>query len=555
MEYKKSALLFSCILGIMCLPGLQSGLLQSKEESLHADYVVVGVGTAGAVMAKKLSDDKKTSVIALHAGSNFTQTPLIKYSANSVLTVPAVLTGPPFAETGFGVPQPHADGREILWALPLPLGGASSINAGAYCRGTNQLYAKWEKIAGKKWSVERILDLYKKLEHYHGKTTNHDARGYHGPIDVRLVPRPSKVAKVFTKAIIRATGFPFVLDYNDPKKPIGVSSQLQYTQSGHGGKFRVSSATAFLNEDVMTASGHGVHGRKLRVLFKSHGLKTIWKGKRAIGVQFMQHGKIKKVFADKGVIVCAGLRSSPFLMHSGIGPKDTLEAFHIPVKYNNSNVGKGLADQPSLRMIFDSNPEDISLDPNGLFTQIAWLPEPHSHNKKSRQLRIATITKTPGTTLFLLDLCQPKSRGSVSISSSDPLSPPVVNLGLLTNSSDLVTLQKGLQVYVKKINKVIHHMDPAYKLVFPDPAILNDTSAVDAFIRAVIESNQHFQSHCRMAAKRHGGVVNSRGRVYGVKGLYVADDSVVPLCMDGSPMASAYLIAENIAEMLLEHIN
>jgi len=114
-------------------------------------------------------------------------------------------------------------------------------------------------------------------------------------------------------------------------------------------------------------------------------------------------------------------------------------------------------------------------------------------------------------------------------------------------------MQKGLQVYVKKINKVIQRMNPAYKLIFPDPAILDSTDLVRAFIRENIASNQHFQSHCRMAPRKKGGVVDSTGHVYGVKNLIVADDSVVPLCMDGSPMASAYLIGANIAEMLIEN--
>src|SRR5438874_898913 len=128
-------------------------------------------------------------------------------------------------------------------------------------------------------------------------------------------------------------------------------------------------------------------------------------------------------------------------------------------------------------MVFSSNPDDISLNPNGLFSQISWLPAVGG-DQKVRELRAATVTPAPGTTLFLLDLCQPKSRGSVSISSANPLSPPVIDLGLLTNSADLTTLQNGMQVYVKNINDTIQTIDPAYGLIFPDPAILNDASLV-----------------------------------------------------------------------------
>ena len=111
------------------------------------------------------------------------------------------------------------------------------------------------------------MDIFKQLETYKGETTNPAAKGYCGPIDVRQIPDPTPVALKFTEAVIDATGFPFVLDYNDPATPIGASSQFQYTQSGPNGELRVSSATAFLNETVMTPDGRGVKGRKLRVLF------------------------------------------------------------------------------------------------------------------------------------------------------------------------------------------------------------------------------------------------------------------------------------------------
>lgn len=546
----KPVVLFSCFFSLLFTP-----LLQAKREhrSSKADYVIVGVGTAGAVLAKRLTDDKKTSVIALHIGENETENPLIKFSRNAGITVIDGLIGPPFYQNGVTVPQPEANNRALNWAIALPEGGASSINAGAYCRGTNQVYAQWEEIAGPNWSVNRILEIYKQLETYHGETNNPGARGFHGPIDVRQVPDPTQVALKFTEAVIDATGYPFVLDYNDPNTPIGVSSQFQYTQNGPDGKLRVSSATAFLNETVMTPDGRGVKGRKLRVLFDRTALRTIWEGNKAVGVEYLQNGKIKQVYAKKGVIVCCGLKSSFFLLHSGVGPRSLLESFNIPVVYDNPNVGQGLADQPSVRMIFTSNPDDTPLFKfNGLFAQIAWLPAPGGDPSK-RELRLATVNPIPGFTLALLDLCQPRSRGSVSINSSDPLADPVINLGSLTNSEDLALFQEGLQIYLKNINKAFKTIDPSYQLLFPDPAILDDPALVQEFIRENISCNEHFQSHCLMAPLEQGGVVDSTGHVYGVKNLIVADDSVVPLCMDGSPMASAYLIAANIAELLIQH--
>jgi choline dehydrogenase-like flavoprotein len=527
-----------------------------------ADYVVVGVGTAGGRMARRLSDDKKTSVIALHNGPNLTQDPLIECSQNAIVTVLSALLGQldpninPLYQTGFTTPQPDADNRELFWAMGLPEGGASSINAGAWCRGTDQLYAQWEAIAGPEWSVARIGKTYRKLEHYKGKTPNPELRGHHGPIEVRQDPNPSAVAQTFTQAMIEATGFPFVLDYNDPLTPIGISAQLQYTQMGHNGALRGSSASIFLNDEVMSSNGHGKHGRKLRVHFNSTALRTIWEWVdglyRAVGVEYLQDGVTKQVFATKGVIVCAGLYSSPFLMHSGVGPSAVLTPLDIPVIFDNPNVGQQLADQPHIVCAFTSDPADTPESSAGIFAQISWLPTPGG-DPTSRQLRLATINPVPGITAGLLDLVQPLSRGSITINSADPTMPPVIDYGALTDPADLTTYIAGFQTYMKALNIALQQINPLYGLVSPDPAILDDTVALTAFIREEIGANQHWQSHCRMAPLADGGVVDSRGRVYGVDHLYVADNSVNPQNMDGSPMATAYLVADRIAQMIIDN--
>lgn len=553
MHNLKAFFVLTCVLCVLANPLLQAKCHKSsnsKPDNLSkADYVIVGVGTAGAVVAKKLSDDHKTSVIALHIGENLTEDPIIKFAEGALITVPAAIVGPPLYQNGETLPQPNADNQNILWAFALPEGGASSINAGAYCLGTKNLYANWEAIAGPHWSVKRILKLFKKLETYVGKTTDPKARGKNGPLNVRQVPIPSQVGVKFTQAMVAATGVSEVLDYNVVDNY--VCSQLQYTLTGQDGQFRQSSVNAFLNEEVVSPDGRGVGNRKLTILFNSTGLKAIWKGNKAVGVKYLHNGKTKKVFAKKGVVICCGLKSSPFLLHSGIGPRNLLESLGIPVIYDNPNVGQGLADQPPVRVLFTSNPLDTPLDFQGLFANISSFPVPGG-DPNQRAVRFATINAVPGFTLCTIDLLQPKSRGSVSINSPDPLSDPVIDLGVLSNPQDLDLFRAALQIYLKNINQQIQQLDPFYKLIFPDPAILDDANHVEDFIRANVASNLHYQSHCRMAALEAGGVVDGTGHVYGVKNLIVADDSIVPLCMDGSPMSFAYLIGENIAELLIK---
>jgi len=433
--------------------------LASKEE---ADYIVIGLGTAGATITKLLSDDFNTSVIALHNGKNLTQNPNIKYSKNAATTVLSALVGPPFFLTGFSPPQSSVDDREIFWAMGRPEGGTSSVNAGAWARGTNQGYSQWEPIAGPEWSAEQIQDIYVSLEKYRGITPDPALRGFNGPINVRQVHIPTPFSLKFSQAVATATGVPIVVDYNDINTPIGVSPRMQYTQKGCNGKFRVSSATAFLNKSVVTASGKGVGGRKLNINFNSTALRTIWKDNKAIGVVYSKNGRTRKAYANKGVIVCGGLFSSAFLMHSGVGPQEVLQPLGIDVKFDNPNVGAALADQTLLLGAFATNPDDTPTDTanpikrripgntlfnkwnpsrlsnipiifdipnvpnskykkqlanvllsknfsfpeNSIFAQIAWLPTPGG-DPTIRTVRITTVNPIPGLAFALIDLVQP----------------------------------------------------------------------------------------------------------------------------------------------------
>jgi choline dehydrogenase-like flavoprotein len=593
MNYKRYVL---CILCFLCI--FPKSSLSAKEE---ADYIVIGAGTAGATISKLLSDDLSTSVITIHNGKNLTQNPNIKYSRNAATTVLSALIGPPFFQTGFSPPQPSVDNREIFWAMGIPEGGTSSVNAGAWARGTNQVYSQWEPIAGPEWSTTQIQNIYTSLEKYKGLTPDPALRGYHGPIHVRQVPIPTPFSLKFSQAVAAATGVPIVVDYNDINTPIGVSPQLQYTQKGCNGKFRVSSATAFLGKNVVTPNGKGVGGRKLNIKYKSTALRTLWKDNKAIGVVYSRNGIERKVYAKKGVVVCGGLYSSAFLMHSGVGPKEVLQPLGIEVKFDNPNVGAALADQTLLLGAFTTNPndtpiqtrkslnqglidhlsfhklrrtlfnlpvianlpnandkeqlarvllsKDFSFPENSIFSQIAWLPTPGG-DPTIRTVRITTVNPIPGLAVALIDLVQPQSRGRITINSADPLDPPVIDSGIFTNPADLELYVQAFQIYIKNINATLHAMDEQYALIFPPPAILDDVVLLTAFIKEFVGSNQCWQSHCRMAPLNQGGVVNSIGQVYGVQNLYVADDSIIPVAMDGTPMASAYLIAANIARLL-----
>ncbi|WP_058478751.1 GMC family oxidoreductase, partial [Legionella steigerwaltii] len=555
------------------------------------DYIIIGAGTAGAVLAKKLTDDMHTSVVALHNGPNLDQDPLINRSKNAVITVLSGLIGPPFFVLSETITQQFANNRMLNWVYAIPLGGASAINAGAWVRGTNQVYSQWEALAGPNWSAANIQNIYVELEKYTGQTTNPSARGFNGPLPVHQVTNPSQVSVKFSQAIMNATGVGFVLDYNDPNTPIGASTQLQSTQMGANGDLRASSGIVFLNNNVMDQKGNGVNGRQLRVLFHATADNVIWSGNKAVGVRYYQRDglknhqrvQLKNLYANKGVIVSAGIKSSAFLMRSGVGPASLLQSLNIPVVYDNPNVGQGLADQPHVVLIYTSNPNDTPSSPvlqitgniisalantpigqqlikyigsqvsvpNSVFSQIAMLPDPSGANPGVRAVRLASVNPIPGITVLLVDQVQPQSRGSIVIRSRDPFVEPNMDLGEFSVQSDLTLYINTFQNYIKNINAQLQSIDPTYQMVFPDPAVLDDVAQLTDFIKQEVGSNMVFQSHCRMAPLSQGGVVDGTGHVYGVQNLIVADVSITPVAMDGTPMATAYLFAANIANMLL----
>lgn len=549
------------------------------------DYLIIGAGTAGSVLARKLSDDHNTSVVAFHNGPNLNQDPLITLSSNSIIAVLNALIGAPLYALGVTTPQPDADNRTFSWVYAPPFGGASSVNASGYARGTTQVYAQWEAINGPNWSTTRILSTFKELENYTGLTITPNARGDNGLLPVTQQPTVARMSlNAFLPALQAALpGIPIVVDYNDPSVSNCIDPRPQYTQTGANSGLRASSTFAFLNNTVIDNSGNGVNGRQLRVIFNATANNIIWQGNTAVGVTYYENGILKKMYAAKGVIVTAGIKSSSVLMRSGIGPASLLNSLDIPVVYDNPNVGQNLKDQFHVLFIYQTNPADSPSDPllliatsivnaladttvgqqllfyignsvaaqNSLFFQTAWMPLVGGSATDPRAFRFLAINPIPGYAVVLFDLLQPESSGSIVINSANPFVESTMNLGIFTNSDDLTNLFNALKVYIKDFTDQLSLIDPQYQMVYPDPAILTDDTQLRDFILSTVGTDMHFQGHCKMAPLNQGGVVDSTGHVYGTQNLIVADDSIVPVAMDGAPMASAYMIADNIANLIL----
>lgn len=514
------------------------------------DYIVIGTGPAGAVIAKTLSDDKKTSVLVLEAGDNNDRDRPIKDSTFAPELEENFF--PEYFWQGEGIPQEGVDDRTFEWTTGRLSGGGSSINGEQYVRPTAAVFREWERLLGPQWSPRRALKRFKQLEKYNGKTSHPAVHGYRGRINIRQAPvNPTVMAKKLVFAMERATGFPKILDYNDPRTPLGPFTHWQLTQKPNGR--RESSSTAFLSADIMTPDGRGVKGRKLRVYYRTTALRVLFSGKRAVGVKYLRQRKRVSTYARKNVIISAGINSAQLLMLSGIGPAAQLKKAGIPVLFNNSNVGKHLRNHTLNTAVFTTNRNDTPLppnDPNALYTGGAFLPDPTpGSNPRRRAVQLVGMGSNGTLTIVILFL-RPKSRGSIVIQNNDPLKIVLADEGFLANPADLEAVKNIYKIYIKDIATQLAQIDPTYQLISPSPEVIDNDAQLEEYIKEDFEHNHHQQGSLRMAPLKKGGVVDRRGRVHGVKNLIVADDSLIPFTVDGNTSAPAYLIGLTIARQL-----
>ncbi|MDR0269510.1 GMC family oxidoreductase [Paenibacillus sp.] len=520
------------------------------NQKMKFDYIVVGTGPAGAVIAKILSDNNQSSVLVLEAGENNDKDTPIRDSTFAPKLEEQFSSE--YFWQGEGIPQEGLDDRMFEWTTGRLLGGGSSINGEQYVRPTSAVLREWEKLLGSLWSPRRAIHRFKSLEKYNGETDNSRARGFSGRIDIRQAPKhPTSMAEKLTAAIEQATGFPEILDYNDPTTPLGPFTRWQLYQNPNGR--RENSSAAFLSTDIMTPSGRGVNGRKLRVFFKSTALRVLFANKRAIGVEFLKSGKSIRAYARKKVIISAGINSAQLLMLSGIGPAPLLEKAGIPVIFNNKNVGLRLRNHTLNFAVFTTNTNDNALpanDPNALYTAGAFLPDPTGVNDNRRAVQLIGIGSDSMLNLAIIYL-RPKSRGFIKIQNNDPLKIVLADEGFLANPEDMESVKDIYKIYVKRIAEELTSIDPLYQLVSPTTDVIDDDSKLEKFIKENFDHNHHQQGSLRMAPLKRGGVVDRRGNVHGVKDLIVADASIIPFTVDGNVSAPAYLIGYTIARQLL----
>ena len=361
--------------------GGQSSPYQNKDE---ADIIVIGGGTAGCILMKELSENGRFSVLGIEAGRNLTTDPAIE--AVGLPAFQLAQTGKPqYFWPGWNQTLPMAglNGRTGDWTTGMLLGGGSSINGLYYGRGSSTNYALWEGVSGStNWSLANILASFTALENYQGLTITPGARGTNGAVNALQTPTLSQItAEVLLPATQAAfPGIPTVVDYNDPSVENCIDPRAQWFVDPTGTQ-RVSSATAFLNNSVMTPEGQGVNGHKLFVLFDAVAVQIQFnKHGTAERVKYIQGGKVHTAKARKAVVLAAGINSSKLLQLSGIGPSQALQNAGIKPVFINENVGQNLQNHPllSISLLADPNTGDTPgstlciYDPECLLASSGW---------------------------------------------------------------------------------------------------------------------------------------------------------------------------------------
>ncbi|HJQ62690.1 MAG TPA: choline dehydrogenase [Burkholderiales bacterium] len=524
------------------------------------DYVIVGAGSAGCVLAHRLTEDGRRTVLLLEAGPKDTY-PWIHIPIGYGKT----MFHPVYNWGFYTEPEPGMNHRRVYWPRGRGLGGSSSINGLIYVRGQPEDYDRWAALGNSGWSWREVLPYFRKSEHNtRGASEFH---GADGPVWCADIGERHKLME----AIIRAAGELGVArndDFNGVTQE-GVGYYQLFTRKG----LRCSAATAYLRPAQSR--------RNLRVETNAHATAIAFDGARATGVRYLQHGVAKEADAGREVILAAGALQSPQLLQvSGVGRAAFLREMGIPVVRDLPGVGENLQDHLQLRLmykvrkpittndelrsvigklriglrwlIFRTGPLAIGINQGGLFTRV--LPESKTPDI---QFHFATLSADiaggkphawPGCTFSVCQL-RPESRGTVMIKSPDPLQPPAMRPNYLASETDCRCAVEAVK-FARRLAAAPALGEYIAEEYRPGTAAATDRELLD-FARSYGATIFHPSGTCRMGADPMA-VVDERLRVHGLAGLRVVDCSVMPTLTSGNTHAPVVMIAEKAADLIRE---
>ncbi|XP_077554224.1 alcohol dehydrogenase [acceptor]-like isoform X2 [Haemaphysalis longicornis] len=557
---------------------------EKPEEKTVYDYIIVGAGSAGCVLAKRLSADNKTRVLLLEAGGPEEASARVPYFT-SLLQFTRMdwnYRSQPQKNASYGLP-----GRVNDMPRGKTLGGTSSMNYMVYSRGNKYDYDKWvEKYGLKNWSYSEVEVAFKEIETSLLGKNKTKYRGYTGEVPVSYPNDTTKASRLFLKAG-RELGYRNG-DYN-AKNATGFSRVQRNAKDGE----RWSSSRAFITDDVRCRVN-------LHISLHSHVTKILIENKTAIGVQYQHNKKILNVTATREVILSAGAIGSPqLLMLSGIGPAEDLGRLNIPL-VENLPVGQKMYDHLLVFGIVgvdigNKSSNDSLLSKLGKYAlnrtgplsypagvdSVAFVNTSQS-NISNPDMQFFLVTPYPKplqfpacgnetppqechtyghailrrSFLFTLApiLLRPTSSGFVKLNSSDPFDPPIIDPQLLSNNTDFETMVEGVNLALRVMNTTA--MRNGHVMLFNyTPACENYTAWTEDHIECMVRSNSHSGWHpcCTAPMGTHqDAVLDARLRVYNVTRLRVVDASSMPYLPSGNIHVPVMMIAHKAAMMIME---
>ena len=524
------------------------------------DYVIVGAGTAGCVLASRLSENRDTRVALIEAGP-MDRHPFIHIPA----TVGAAIGTPKINWRFMTAPQAHLKGRKI----PIPrghvVGGSGSINGMVYFRGHPRDFDDWAAAGNAGWSYREVLPYFLRSENndWYPDSPYH---GHGGPMNVIHIKRPNAMTPAFLAAM-ESFGFKRNNDFNGAD-PEGFGPRQGTIANGR----RVSTATAYLKP--------ASHRSNLTVLTDTRALRVVLEGRRATGVE-VRHasGGTRTLGARREVIISGGAILSPqLLMLSGIGSAGALRTHGIEVKHHLPGVGGNYHDHLAVAVLMEmKNTESYGISwrtaPRGFVNLLEYAlfrSGPLSSNvfeatgfvrttpeleRPDVQVVFQAARRNTNTFPFPLGHgfaisivgLYPKSRGRVTLASPDPLAPPTVDPHLFEHADDVATMLRGLKLG-RRVTQAPSFARYQATEVQPGPSVQDD-AALTEYIRRAAATVHHPCSSCRMGPDE-SSVVDEQLRVHGVDALRVADASIFPSVVGGNTNAAVVMLAEKAADMI-----
>jgi choline dehydrogenase len=524
------------------------------------DFLIVGAGSAGCVLANRLSADPQCSVLLIEAGG---------LDRSLMLKMPAAfayaISNSAFDWGYIGEPEPYIGNRRLDCPRGRVVGGSSSINAMCFVRGHPLDFDRWAKETGfEYWSYKNCLPYFRKMEKFSGGTS--DFRGEEGPLNVQAPVFSNPLNGVFSRAC-QESGYAWNADTNgEYQEGFGAMDQTI-----HGG-IRVSTSRAYLHPVL--------HRPNLTLVSRTVVCRVLFAGNRAEGVEIVRDGGVMKVLARHETILSAGAINTPkTLMLSGIGGGDQLGEAGIKVVHDSPGVGNNLQDHVNVNVQYECT-RPVSATPclrlhRKALLGLRWLltktgPGATNHFEVAGYIKSGDDVVHPDLQLLFFPLLvsdagkapaqrhgfqvaitqlRSRSRGAIRLRDSKPESSPLILFNYLQDSQDLVELRLGIEK-TREIFSAPAFSDYLGNEILPGSAVI-DESQTNEFIRKHLRSTKHPCGTCRMG-NDNLAVVDGQGRVYGTEKLRVVDASIMPSITSGNINAPTMMIAEKIADMITD---